>query len=356
MQAGLSSSEYIQPLKSDLFPKSYSAVAIACGYNGSYGLLTMRPELIQASELLRRNSPEAVEQAIHLLQSTVYSFSMKMCGHREDAEDTMQYVLFQSLQHLARFPDPEALAAWLYTVTRNRCRRIRRSGAQPGAKMFSLEELLPGEAELQMLLEAKSDSPEDNLLDAERHNLLHKAVLELSPTLRVVLVLHDMEELTTDQVAKILGLRPGTISVRLHRGRLVLRKEMNRLLKRNSIPLAEGLGVADIPPPHTRTRRSVNCKELFARLSDYLDGKLPAATCEQIEVHMQACPNCVAFLNDLRASIDRCRNLQLSCDPEVTSRLRTLFTREYLRMLGSSPDKNVEIGNTDQTPLSVSGV
>ena len=41
----------------------------------------MRPELAQAAELLQRNTPEAVEEAISLLQSTVYSFSMKVCGH-----------------------------------------------------------------------------------------------------------------------------------------------------------------------------------------------------------------------------------------------------------------------------------
>ena len=89
----------------------------------------MRPELIQAADLLRRNTPEAVEEAIGLLQNTVYSFSMKVCGHPEDAEDTMQEVLSRSLGHLAKIQDPQALAVWLYTVTRNRCWRMRRKRA-----------------------------------------------------------------------------------------------------------------------------------------------------------------------------------------------------------------------------------
>src|ERR1017187_6533648 len=84
----------------------------------------MRPELTQAADLLRLNTPEAVEEAIGLLQNTVYSFSMKVCGHPEDAEDTTQEVLFRSLEHLARIHDPQALAVWLYTVTKNRCWRI----------------------------------------------------------------------------------------------------------------------------------------------------------------------------------------------------------------------------------------
>ena len=86
----------------------------------------MRPELIRATELLRLNNREAVEEAVALLQNTVYSFSMKVCGHSEDAEDTTQEVLFRSLEHLAKLQDPRQLSVWLYTVTKNRCWRMRR--------------------------------------------------------------------------------------------------------------------------------------------------------------------------------------------------------------------------------------
>ena len=69
----------------------------------------MRPELIRATDLLRRNTPEAVEEAIGLLQNTVYSFSMKVCGHPEDAEDTMQEVLSRSVAHLAKIQTPQQM-------------------------------------------------------------------------------------------------------------------------------------------------------------------------------------------------------------------------------------------------------
>jgi len=51
---------------------------------------TMRREIEQAVALLEKNDTGAVEQALELLQGTVFSFSMKVCGQREDAEDTMQ--------------------------------------------------------------------------------------------------------------------------------------------------------------------------------------------------------------------------------------------------------------------------
>lgn len=291
----------------------------------------MRPELIQAAELLRRNTPEDVEQAIGLLQNTVYSFSMKMCGHREDAEDTTQDVLFKSLRHLSRFPDPNALAAWLYTVTRNRCRRIRRPHTDTPTKELSLDELMPGELEMQQLLLSSEDSPERNVLHAEQHHLLHQAVLHIPSSLRLVLVLHDMEELSTEQVAQILGLQPGTVRVRLHRARLSVRQEMHRILSKS-----HGAGGIDAAPPGKAFRKrkaGPECRELFANLSEYLDQRMNSTTCEQMKEHIEACPNCIAFLKDLRVAIDRCKSLNIECDAKVAARMRALFTQEYLRLV-----------------------
>src|SRR5579863_5368320 len=103
----------------------------------------MRPQLIQAAELLRRNTPEAVEEAIGLLQSTVFSFSMKVCGHREDAEDTMQEVLVKAIPYLPKFDSPRALLVWLYKVAKNRCLMSRRKSKFAPKQELSLDELMP---------------------------------------------------------------------------------------------------------------------------------------------------------------------------------------------------------------------
>ncbi len=169
----------------------------------------MRPELKKAVELLRLNTPQAVEEAIGLLQNTVYSFSMKVCGHSQDAEDTMQEVLYRSLGHLARIEDPQRLAVWLYTVTRNRCWRMRRKTAGAPAHMLSLDELMPSDEELGLLLQDAGNGPESNLLHAEQHHLLHQAILHIPAPLRIVLVLYDMEELTTEQVSQVLRTTAG---------------------------------------------------------------------------------------------------------------------------------------------------
>ena len=301
----------------------------------------MRPELIQASDLLRRNTPEAVDEAIGLLQNTVYSFSMKVCGHPEDAEDTMQEVLYRSLGHLAKIQDPQALAVWLYTVTRNRCWRMRRKGASAPKHILSLDELMPDDAELGRLLQDAAVGPEANLLHAEQHHLLHQAVLRIPAQLRIVLVLHDMEELTTEQVAQVLGLQSGTVRVRLHRARLAVRKEMGRTL--DDAPEQSGssqphrkksAGKKPKRSQATGGSRPAECRDLFANLSEYLDGRVEPLTCEAMRRHIESCPACVAFLRDLRGAIDRCRSLEVPCDPAVAPRLRSILTQEYLRLLG----------------------
>ena len=296
----------------------------------------MRPELTQAADLLRLNTPEAVEEAIGLLQNTVYSFSMKVCGHPQDAEDTTQEVLFSSLEHLARIKDPQALAVWLYTVTRNRCWKMRRKPAHAPRHILSLDELIPDEVELERLLRDAAENPEGNLLYAEQHHLIHQAVLRVPVQLRIVLVLHDMEELTTEQVAQILGLQPGTIRVRLHRARLSVRKEMNRLI--DSVPdETPHRSLARNKPRGIRakaTQRSADCRALFSNLSEYLDGRVEPISCEAMRKHIEACPACLAFVQHLREAIDRCRSLEIACNPSVAPRLRSILTQEYLRLLG----------------------
>ena len=285
----------------------------------------MRPELVQASELLKRDTPEAIEAAIGLLQDTVFSFSMKMCGHREDAEDTMQDVLFRSLKHLSRIQDPNSLAAWLYTVTRNRCRRMRRGHHEVERKGLSLDELIPDNEELRALLVEREEGPESRTIRKEEYRLLHEAVLRVPTPLRMVLVLHDMEELTSEEIAGILGLQAGTVRVRLHRARLAVRKEMTALLK--GLPERRPRAAKPVP------ERPQECRELFANLSEYLDGRMETSTCEKMRAHIERCPECVAFLRDLRAAIDRCRSLSIACDPAVAQRMRTLMTQEYLRLI-----------------------
>jgi len=296
----------------------------------------MRARLNEALALLHSGDSERVGEALAILQGTVFAFSMKVCGHREDAEDTMQEVLLRSLPHLSKIEHPRALAVWLYTVTRNRCWRSRRKPAHAPQETLSLDELMPGREELQKLLQDDSAGPEKRAGQREEARLLHRAVLTLPAQYRIVLVLHDMEELDTDLVAQILGLQPGTVRVRLHRARLGVRKAMGLLLDGHS---------PDWTEPRTPSRkkngraekRDPECKAIFSNLSELLDRRLDQPVCAQIEQHIQSCPACVAFLKDLSGAIDRCRRFEVPESEQVQARLGDLLVEEYLRLTGKRP-------------------
>lgn len=282
----------------------------------------MRPELEEAIALLHQGDEPNVEHALTVLQQTILSFGIKICGHREDAEDTAQEVLLRALPHLSHLNDPRALSAWLYTAARNRCWQGRRRATY--RKAVALEDLLPGEAELNSLLLAdRTATPEDQALTRQDHERLHQAVLSLPSEYRIVLVLHDMEELETELVAQILSLQPGTVRVRLHRARLLLRRELDRLLHPETARAARR---------EKKPRRSAQCREIFGNLSEYLDGELPPADCDRMQRHIDACPACVAFIHDLKRAIDRCHSLDLGPGTEAQPVLRRLLAEEYRRL------------------------
>lgn len=291
----------------------------------------MRPELTQAARLLKSKDPQDIEKAVRILQNTVYSFSMKVCGHREDAEDTMQEVLFRSLPHLSKLEEPRALAVWLYTVTRNRCWRMRRKSVYAPKQTLSLDELMPNAAELERLLTGTTKNPEVALLHQEQDEKLREAVLQIPPHYRIILVLHDMEDLDTEQTAQVLGLKTGTVRVRLHRARLLVRKLL-------SVSTQDR---ATIHEESRKRKKPQECRELFAQLSEFIDGRLETLSCKELQKHIADCPACVVFLADLQAAISRCRNLGVKCDPEMEGRLSTLLLKEYLRLIGNETSQRI---------------
>jgi RNA polymerase sigma-70 factor (ECF subfamily) len=289
----------------------------------------MRSDLTNAFELLRSGDPANVEQALELLQNTVFSFSMTVCGHREDAEDTMQEVLLKAIPYLARFDSPKALTTWLYTVAKNRCWMSRRRSKFAPKEHLSLEELMPDAMELDHLgaIAASGPSPERSAIAGQDSKQLQQAILKVPPRYRLVLVLHDVEELSTDQIACILNLKEGNVRVRLHRARLFVRKELSQLASRPADQTRIAQYSSDpIPPPGAKGKlaRSRHCKQIFANLSDYLDGALDDTLCKELERHMGGCKPCVAFLANLRNTIEQTHSLPGQMpDPHAAERVRT---------------------------------
>jgi RNA polymerase sigma-70 factor, ECF subfamily len=292
----------------------------------------MRPEIEQAVELIRRHDPQSLDEALALLQNTVFSFSMKVCGQRQDAEDTMQEVLLQSVPSLPKFDSPRALMVWLYKVAKSRCLMSRRKSKFAPKQELSLEELMPDRRELENLSGKPDSSPEKALVRKENAKRLRDAVQKLPPEYRLILVLHDMEELSDEDIAEVTGLQLGTLRVRLHRARLFVRKE---LAKRERQNLRRG---GKRPSTHEAQPlpRPGRCKAMFAELSSYLDDELDDSLCTELEKHMSGCEPCKVFLASLEKTIEQCRTAPRDePDPRLAARLRKKLLAEYQRALAA---------------------
>jgi RNA polymerase sigma-70 factor, ECF subfamily len=214
---------------------------------------------------------------------------------------------------------------------------MRRKPAHAPANLLSLDELMPTHEELG-----------DCLQDARRRSGGQSARRRAAPSaasgdfahpvqLRIVLVLHDMEELTTEQVAQILDLQPGNGPDSPSSGAFQRAQgDEPGLVERAPMPSDCGKPSEDEVQTVAGLRvdnalRSAGIIPEPLRVSGW---QVEPRTCDQMRQHIEACPACVAFLRDLRAAIDRCRSLEVPCDSAVAPRLRSILTQEYLRMLG----------------------
>jgi RNA polymerase sigma-70 factor (ECF subfamily) len=268
----------------------------------------MRKEVEQAVALLDKHDQQSLERALELLQGTVFSFSMKVCGQREDAEDTMQEVLVKALPYLPKFQSPRALLVWLYKVAKNRCLMSRRKSKFAPKQDLSLEDLMPDRQELAWLGKEGPVNPETLAIRSQQAKRLREVIQELPPEYRIILVLRDMEGLTDEEVGDITGRRPGNVRVRLHRARLFVRKKLTRYGEQ-SRTAKKGDTAAHAVGTAGPQKRAASCKVLFAQLSDYLDEQLDDSLCEKLEEHLDGCEPCKAFLDSLEATIMQLRKL-----------------------------------------------
>jgi RNA polymerase sigma-70 factor (ECF subfamily) len=87
---------------------------------------------------------------------------------------------------------------------------------------------------------------------------------------------------------------------------------------------------------HRHSSKDPACLEVFARLSEYLDGDLPAEDCAEMEAHIADCPPCVEFVQNLKRCVGAARDMQSDCRPEpmpkeLESKLKDAWSRALAR-------------------------
>jgi RNA polymerase sigma-70 factor (ECF subfamily) len=198
----------------------------------------------------------AFDRFVEHFRSRIFHYSWLMCGQPEDAEEVAQETLLKVFENFAALREPERVRPWVFRIARNACLMQRRKSVFAPAHELSLDELPPG-AEA-----ADEASPADTrMLRAELRAVLDRAIMELPPAYRPVVVLRDLEELSTEDTAQILDLSPDVVKTRLHRGRVAMRQKLdcyvnNRCLEDQPSPDPAPLSAAERETLYRTWRKS----------------------------------------------------------------------------------------------------
>ena len=163
----------------------------------------------------------------------VYRLAFGITRNPADAEEVVQDVFLTVVRKGGGFEGQAALATWMYRVTMNAALN-RRRGKRRELEV-SLEEHLPTYTEdghragdRSDLLVDWSSTPEDRALSGESRRILESAIDSLPEHYRAVLILRDVEELSNEEVASIVGDSLASVKSRLHRARMALREQLTR--------------------------------------------------------------------------------------------------------------------------------
>jgi RNA polymerase sigma-70 factor (ECF subfamily) len=169
-----------------------------------------------------------MERLLVTAQEVAYRFSLLVCGHPEDAEDVMQEALMRTFRHVSRIKDPEAFRTWLYTTVRNACLMKRRRRVDEPSHHVSIEQVgMAGDGESGGMTIPDGGRPADQqVMDAWIGERLRRALQALSPAYRAIVVLRDIEGLSTREVASVTRLSEANVRTRLHRARLMMRQQL----------------------------------------------------------------------------------------------------------------------------------
>lgn len=192
-------------------------------------------EEIELARDLLAGRPEAFERFVDVYQAKVFNYSLLMCRHREDAEEVAQETLLNVFTHFDQLREAEKVRGWVFRIARNACYMKRRKSVFAPAQELSLEELMPlreGDGDgARIQIADWAPLPDSELLRGELRKVLDSAIAELPDIYRAVILLRDVEELSTEETAQVLDVSPDVVKTRLHRARLAVRQKLDIYLR-----------------------------------------------------------------------------------------------------------------------------
>lgn len=254
----------------------------------------------------RAGSGEALEALLERHEARLYRFARRLCRRREDAEDVLQESMLAAARSLPRFRGASSLGTWLYAIARSFCvKKRRRSVFAPAEVSLDTEAAAAARG-----VADPARGPDEQLEASRVEAALDRAIAGLDRPYREVLLLRDVEGLSSAEVARVTGLSVGAVKTRLHRARGRLREELAPLMA------ARGEGAGARPS-------AGGCPDIVRLFSRHLEGDVSARTCAAMEKHLAACPRCAGACDELKEVLRMCRTAPEPAVPDaVQDRLR----------------------------------
>lgn len=173
------------------------------------------------AELMRRTAPASLKLAVSILRD------------RQEAEDQVQNSYMNAWRHVGQFHRESKFSTWISRIVVNQClmqlRKLRYLNS------VSIAEEGPNGEAREMQVTDQRQTPEAALAGRELGQVLKKEIRKLPPLLRTVLLLRDVDELSTAEVAVRLGLTPSAVKSRLLRARAELRARLGKYRNRGEL-------------------------------------------------------------------------------------------------------------------------
>lgn len=167
--------------------------------------------------------PEAFDRFVEHFRAKIFHYSWMMCGQREDAEEVVQEALLKVFEHLGDLRDPAFVRPWVFRIAKNACLMKRRKSVFAPAREMSLEDCVPCAA-----APDPGELPDRQFLDAETRRAVDRAIAALPDSYKSVMLLRDVEELSTAETAHVLDVTEDVVKTRLHRARAAVRKALEQ--------------------------------------------------------------------------------------------------------------------------------
>jgi RNA polymerase sigma-70 factor (ECF subfamily) len=182
-------------------------------------------------EAIRQGEEAAVEELFDRFHSRVYSLAMSIVRNESDAQEAVQDVFLTVVRKADTFQWNSALFSWIYRICVNTC--LMRLRGRKRNETVSIEEFMPVFNEDGMHVTPVEDwtgKVEKEYLNKELGEVIRRSADALSEKYRIVFLLSDVEGLSNEEAAEVLGLSVPAVKSRLHRARLFLRERISRYL------------------------------------------------------------------------------------------------------------------------------